>query len=452
MDKINVTKRLIGREDINWDINGTGETSSYQNAQGQYFTLNKVNATHIPISLVLRNKLGRINVDSAFEEVLTRIQSVQQQGALEEDKEIVFSSGKTIAELNADIGNVFKNLGGHTLTITFPEGVTRSLATPIMIDGFYNGTIRLVGNKNILKDEVEMDGLFVAKGCHANVEIEDFTLNHTLSKYGVSALDSSCVNCNRCVFLSNGADTQYSALYESSNGYFNECTLSGDQDAVVRSVLADSLNTTMAKVQETLDKTLADLNDYGIGDSLKLATDVGVDANQLTETATYYYDKSIVSSNFPKWNNTKYSGIISIWKFDGEIAGIEHKIIYQRFVSEKGATTTRVCVDDLWGKWLTADKVDYTAGITFPDREDYEVEDNGFLVVKPNGVRGGYVVTINGIDVLQGKTNDDGYAYSMSCPVAVGDVVYYKSAYASGAITATIYPYVAKELEEADND
>lgn len=450
MEKVNVTKRLIGRQDINWDTMGDGETFTFQTPEGTYYSLDKINATHIPIAGSVRTALNRMDVNSAFEEMLSRIKSVQQQGFLESDTEIVYGSTMKVAELNSAIEEVYKNLGGHTLTITFPEGVTRSLALPILLEGFYNGTIRIVGNDNVLKDEVLMDGLIVVRDCHASVEIDSVAFNHSVNPHALGVFNSSSVDCIECTFTSTGETSKSAALYESSNGYFENCILSGCTDPIVHSVLADSLNTAMEAVEEKLDSALADLADYGIGDSLKLATNVSADADQLVNTATYYFDKSIASSNFPRWDNEKHNGILSIWRFAGKVGLTDHVYVFQRFVREDNVVATRVFADGVWGRWTSGKVIDFTAGVTVTIRDsngntNYEAEFDGILVSPRNASKGQVYVEINGARVIDNYRHEAGSCgYSQFAIVFLGDVI---TAY--GYTTCTLYPYVDRYLAEA---
>ena len=65
-DVIKINKRLIGKEDINFDITGTGEVDSFFTPNGEKKNLTKLNASHFPLTADAREKTAASNIDGAL--------------------------------------------------------------------------------------------------------------------------------------------------------------------------------------------------------------------------------------------------------------------------------------------------------------------------------------------------------------------------------------------------
>ena len=67
-DNFVVQKRLLGKEDCNFDLNGTAETASFIGSDGNALTVKKINAGHLPILAALRTKVGdSVEVNAALD-------------------------------------------------------------------------------------------------------------------------------------------------------------------------------------------------------------------------------------------------------------------------------------------------------------------------------------------------------------------------------------------------
>lgn len=63
---IKITKRPIGRQDIAFDVTGTGESFLFAGSDGVKHRADKLNASHIPLTQELRNVISGTNVEEAL--------------------------------------------------------------------------------------------------------------------------------------------------------------------------------------------------------------------------------------------------------------------------------------------------------------------------------------------------------------------------------------------------
>ena len=89
-ESINLKKRLIGKEDINFDIAGTGETENFITSDGDVKTLTKINASHCPLTRESREKLNATNVDEALNLISDKVDNFEANDALTEDVTVSF--------------------------------------------------------------------------------------------------------------------------------------------------------------------------------------------------------------------------------------------------------------------------------------------------------------------------------------------------------------------------
>ena len=73
-----VQKRLIGKEDINFDANGSSDTFTITDSQGNTLQLSKLNSSHIPILTALRAKFSTAtNVETALDELIELYNAIE---------------------------------------------------------------------------------------------------------------------------------------------------------------------------------------------------------------------------------------------------------------------------------------------------------------------------------------------------------------------------------------
>ena len=223
MDSLKLTKRLIVQEDINFDTAGTGEVVDIVHADGTTAQGHKVNASHVPLSLNARNETGAGNLDDAVKFLSRRIDKISVASTLTEDLTVEFLSTDTVAQIQAKIDAVPKNLGGHTVTFQFPEEFAWSLLTPLEWKGFYNGNVIVNGGSGVsVADGKELGALFMLHDnqCRFTVRDIDFTHNNANTQFAIKAERCSSVEVIDCDFTGVAGSTYAMKLY-LSNGAFS---------------------------------------------------------------------------------------------------------------------------------------------------------------------------------------------------------------------------------------
>lgn len=467
MEKIHVRKRLIGRQDVNWDTNGVGGSESFVNDKGESFIVSKVNSSHIPTTTQVRAVLGTNDVDSSLLQLDTKIKDVTQGAYLTEDVTLTYNlvSG-SVPSFNAEIESVLKNLGGHTLTIYFGDGVTLDLTTPFVLDGFYNGHIKIVGGQSTtLKDLNILDGLFVIRNCLADIEFTDFTFSHHYSPYGFVVYDSVSVGCTNCFFQGASVENAatHCALYDSSNGYFENCVLTQDGEVLCRSVIERHIENSMEEKFEGVINLVDHAIAWGVASSILAcptadANNLGTGAG-LKQSSNYYIPDSADIANLPVWLKVEpttdsedhktgefveepYSGFITTFRYLAPDADGGEYVILQRVTQLDGRTATRDCIGGIWGKWRSGVKIDYTAGVFIPIDEDYSVVTDGVVYCRNSG-GGTTKLYVNDEEVaVVGYYDNAGHTDTITVHVSYGDTLR-----AKGWVGDTyFYPYVANEL------
>ena len=188
MNSLKLTKRLIVKEDINFDTEGTGETVDIVHADGTTAKGHKVNASHVPLSLNARNATGAGNLDDAVKFLSQRIDKITTAAVLPDDLTVEFLSTDTPAQIQAKIDAVEKNLGGHTVTFQFPEEFSWSLLTPLEWSGFYNGAVTIQGGSGVsISDGKELGAHFMLHDNQCRFTVKDIAFSSPSRRSGARA-------------------------------------------------------------------------------------------------------------------------------------------------------------------------------------------------------------------------------------------------------------------------
>ena len=231
-EQINLKKRLILKEDINFDVTGNGEKETFFADSGTPITGQKINASHIPLTAKGREKTNSVSVDEALQNVAEKIDNFTAADVLSEDTEVVFSTNDNAEAIQNKINQQKKNLNGHTLTFLFPASLSQKLYSSLQWTGFYNGTVIIAGgsadNKISMFDQQNITALFRIIRCQCEVIIRYFYFVHQYSEYGISAESSSAVIIENCNFSGIENADSYAVNKSVSNVFLKDCGLSED--------------------------------------------------------------------------------------------------------------------------------------------------------------------------------------------------------------------------------
>ena len=250
MSEYDIETRLFGKEDIDFDTEGTGAQTEYTDLDGNSHPVTKLNASHLPLTQSARVAAeGATNVDDAVNTLSKEIRDVAgQRGAgMIEDRTIVLESAST---RQAQINEPFRNLGGHTLTFKFPEeGDVQVAIAPLEFQGFYNGVLVIDLNGCDIHDNgtFSPEGVLRIKNCHCHVRIIGdgrssagygkiiFTDNH----YGIAIIESPSCSVEHMSFESSSTADDFALYTESGNAFFASCTFTGCGQTLIKSIYRD---------------------------------------------------------------------------------------------------------------------------------------------------------------------------------------------------------------------
>lgn len=231
---INLKKRLIGKEDINFDITGTGEVENIFTSDGNRKTLSKLNASHVPLLQGTRNKVNAVNVDDALNKLSDKIDNFEAQDVLTDDLVIEFLPEDDTETIQNTINQQKKNLNSHTLTFLFPSALQQNLYATLEWKDFYNGTVVIAGgsedSKIAVYDRQDINSLFKIYRCQCEVRIEHFYFVHQYSSYAVSVESSSTVIFEKCLFSGMAKTDSYAVNKIASNAILVDCELNDDKE------------------------------------------------------------------------------------------------------------------------------------------------------------------------------------------------------------------------------
>lgn len=234
-DVVNLTKRLIGKEDISFDTGGTYASEDFITPSGEHKNLSKINASHIPLVLDTREKFNNANnVDDALKEVGKRIDGFKALDTLVEDIEISFDNDATVNYMQSVINEQKKNLNGHTITFLFPVSLTQNMYSTLEWEDFFNGTIIIHGGTadnriDLISRLNVMKSIFSIKRCQCEFKIRFFNFQHQNITYAIEAESTTSVIIENCIFY--GMADEYSAAVHNinSNIDFTDCDFSDDE-------------------------------------------------------------------------------------------------------------------------------------------------------------------------------------------------------------------------------
>lgn len=229
MEKIQ--KRLIGKEDIAWDLTGTNEQDDYS-LGADSLTVSKINASNMPLTAETREKLSAGNVDTALKNMHKKINSFAAADAMTEDVVVEFSAQDTQEVIQQKINLQKKNLNGHTLTFKFPRSLEQILTSTIVFQDFCNGAVYVTGGEenNLIPiyDQFNITSLFKVYRCQCEFVVEYFYFTHSYSTYAVSVESSASVIFRYCVFAGASGKTTYAVKLFASSGEMIDCGFVND--------------------------------------------------------------------------------------------------------------------------------------------------------------------------------------------------------------------------------
>lgn len=227
-----IKKRLILKEDINFDYAGTNETESFFGPDGKNYQGTKFNASHLPLTKDGREKLASANVDQALIFLADKVDEFSAGDALAEDIEIEINAEDTPDVIQDKINQQKKNLNGHTITFDFPDLLSQQLYSTLVWQDFYNGTIKILGgsgeNRVPVYDKLDITSLFKISRCQCEVVIENFQFIHQYSPYGISAESSSAVIVKGCHFSGMKNAESYAVNKSAANAILVDCEFAED--------------------------------------------------------------------------------------------------------------------------------------------------------------------------------------------------------------------------------
>lgn len=231
-ETISLKKRLIGKEDINFDITGTNEQENFFTSDGGTRQLSKLNASHIPLLQETRGKLNAVNVDDALQILSDKVDNFEASDVLGEDLTISFLPEDDNETIQLKINQQKKNLNGHTLTFLFPSSLQQKLYTTFEWKDFFNGTVVISGgredNRIAVYDNLDINSLFRIQRCQCEVIIRYFYFVHQHSSFAISAESSSAVIVDNCLFSGISGVDSYAVNKSASNVMLLDCELSED--------------------------------------------------------------------------------------------------------------------------------------------------------------------------------------------------------------------------------
>lgn len=245
------TKRLAGKEDINWDANSNNEETSFYDSSGVLRRLTKVNTSHVPSDPTTKALFGGAGT---LAEVLAKVNDdltlAGVVASLMQDTTINFSAGSNESDKQGVIDSQIKNLGGYTLTFKFPAGINLTHSEQLVFRGFTNGKLVIDGQEILLQDNASIDSsLFLVIDCLCLVEFRNLHIKHTLSNYGIEAVRCQEVSCDTVQFTGNGGGS-FSMHYDIANGKLQNCLhvndsavkVSGEVFNLIQSMLPEDVD------------------------------------------------------------------------------------------------------------------------------------------------------------------------------------------------------------------
>jgi hypothetical protein len=236
-NEINLTKRLIGKEDINFDFYGEGEVASYILPDGSEQTVRKINASHVPLKKETREKVHAENVDEALSSLSNLLNASPELNVLDKNTTVEFSTEDTVAVMQNKIDQQKKNLNGFTLTFKFPASQDQSFYSSLDWSNFFNGTLVVqTGNSgskiNIYDRQTGMDAIFRFIRCQCHIIVKDIHFVHVSNKAAIICNACLALTAENCVFEGKANSTDSVSIELKSGGIadLKQCELINDQN------------------------------------------------------------------------------------------------------------------------------------------------------------------------------------------------------------------------------
>jgi hypothetical protein len=252
-------KRPIGKEDIAFDLSGIDAYDNYQLPDGSSLLVKKINSRDIPVTQKTRNLFsGSSNVDQALQKIKNQVDSFTSQDAMIQNTEVIITASDDINAIKNKINEQKRNLGGFTLTFTFPAALDQKLAESIIFRNFFNGKIVIQGEKsNDLSpfyDLADIYAIFQFDNCFCSVTVKNFAFVHQFSSYAIAAKSTASLVVDNCTF--SGSGSSYAVLFDVSNGKLNNCKYYSDNDAKIIGAPQRAADKLHSELQDELQEYL----------------------------------------------------------------------------------------------------------------------------------------------------------------------------------------------------
>lgn len=225
-----IATRLIGREDIYWDVDGTDELGSFVDRTGTERPITLINASHIPLPTAAREACeGAENVSEGMKKIAEMAKSAITHSSMAKDTTIEFVVASGVSGLQEEIDKIPKDLGGHTLSVTFPAGDVGIVFQEFpILQGFFNGTVEIDLNGSRISDIANIGKLIHILDCSCKVGVKGGTLKHTYSPYAIQAERCPHVYMTNMIFHGSGSEGSFAFYGIDSDGYSSNCVYTND--------------------------------------------------------------------------------------------------------------------------------------------------------------------------------------------------------------------------------
>ena len=226
--QISFDTRPLAAEDVGWDKDGLGSKSSYTDHNGTPHTITRINASHVPLRLDTRAELDNVpDVDSALAVLKDRVVALSSSSAvLSADTTITLTSTELTSTLQSLIDMQPKNLGGHTLTFKFSDGLDVVSTDTLEFEGFYNGVLFIDLNEDTVFDASDIGIIFYLHDCFCLAGVKNGSISHTHSEVGIKTERMPCVYMSDLAFTGSGGSTAFLGI--CSDGVVSNCTYTND--------------------------------------------------------------------------------------------------------------------------------------------------------------------------------------------------------------------------------
>lgn len=310
--QINFETRPLAVEDVGFDVDGLGSKSSYTDHNGTPHIITYINASHIPLLFETRSLLDNVaDVDSALALLARRVAAFSQSvTVLAEDTVITLDSTALSSTLQTIIDSQPKNLGGHTLTFQFSEGVDAVLTDTLEFDGFYNGALIIDLNGDTVFDNSDIGSIFYFHDCFCLAGVNNGGITHTHSQNAVSTTRMPCFYLWDVAFTGGGSNTF--ALYATdTDGYVaNSCTYSNVTKNYLDGIIVQDVE---EKLSGKANTDLDNLTNAGRNVIVAVAHELDWDAASVIPASETFYQSLRAGVVVVRGTATSANGQIGAW-------------------------------------------------------------------------------------------------------------------------------------------